>query len=193
MIVNRMPAGMERIDISGATTNSVSVTWAKTTYYLSSQLVVTYNGNTLIYGTDYTLSGTTSAYNAGTYSATITGIGNYKGTKDVTWKINTATISASWSVSANTIPVSPNKQRVKFTATVPDWGACYIVDLWGSPDLEYTEKRRITTNTTPFSEFDLSRNSTYTSTLSTFTLRVRSSGNNNFVSGNRTFVFNVTT
>lgn len=44
-------------------------------------------------GTDYTITGDTSGTNAGTYKLTITGQGNYTGTKTVEWKILPKTIA----------------------------------------------------------------------------------------------------
>ncbi len=51
------------------------------------EITVKVNGNSLTLDTDYTLSGTTSATNAGEYTVTVTGTGNYKGTVEKTWSI----------------------------------------------------------------------------------------------------------
>jgi uncharacterized Zn ribbon protein len=50
------------------------------------------NGNTLKKGTDYTVTGTVSRTKVGTNSLTITGIGNYKGTKKVDFTVKAASI-----------------------------------------------------------------------------------------------------
>lgn len=50
---------------------------------------ITYNGMTLVQGTDYTMSYANNV-NAGTATATITGIGNYQGTRTVNYTIKKA-------------------------------------------------------------------------------------------------------
>jgi hypothetical protein len=51
------------------------------------------NGNKLTEGTDYTVTGTVSRTKVGTNELTITGIGNYTGTKTVSFKVNQASLS----------------------------------------------------------------------------------------------------
>jgi len=63
---------------------------------------VKYNGVTLTANVDYRISGITAAIGAGTYSATITGIGNYGGTKTVEWTVAKATPA----ITVTTDPVS---------------------------------------------------------------------------------------
>ena len=52
------------------------------------KFAVTYNGQPLKLGEDYTIKGSSNlARNAGTYTLTIVGIGNYTGEKSVTWTL----------------------------------------------------------------------------------------------------------
>ena len=90
MIVNKLPMPREKSDIADASVIISFVRWTGSTIYLSDILRISYGGQRLVYGTDYTLSGTTSAINKGTYSATATGIGKYKGTKNISWTIYSA-------------------------------------------------------------------------------------------------------
>ena len=60
------------------------------------------NTETMALTTDYTVSGTTSATDVGTYTVTITGQGNYEGSKDITWKINKAAASVTTAPTAKT-------------------------------------------------------------------------------------------
>ena len=55
-------------------------------------VTVKFGDETLTSGTDYTVSGTASAMDPGTYSVTVTGTGNFSGTKTVEWKIVKGTI-----------------------------------------------------------------------------------------------------
>ena len=48
-------------------------------------------GTTLVEGTGYTVTGTTSSTNVGSYTVTVTGKGNYNGSVDRTWKITQGT------------------------------------------------------------------------------------------------------
>ena len=98
-------------------------------------------GTTLINGTDYTVTGTTSSTNVGNYTVTVTGRGNYTGRVDRTWKITQGTptytvptgltatfgqkladitLSAGWSWMDSTQPVgdastTPKTFKAKFT------------------------------------------------------------------------------
>ena len=61
------------------------------------------NTETMALTTDYTVSGTTStSANVGTYTVTITGQGNYEGSKDITWKITKAAASVTTAPTAKT-------------------------------------------------------------------------------------------
>lgn len=50
-------------------------------------ITVTWEEYTLTEGTDYTVTGTASATDPGTYTVTVTGAGDYKGQRQLTWKI----------------------------------------------------------------------------------------------------------
>lgn len=78
-----------RTDISGGT-----VTLDKTTYVYDKtakkpKVTVTYEGQELIFGTDYTVSYTGNV-NVGTAGVTVTGTGDYKGTLTASFRINKA-------------------------------------------------------------------------------------------------------
>lgn len=84
MIINKIPLSViRRNDISNATVVSSSFQYSGNTQTLSFK----YGGVTLVKGTDYTVSGTDSAIDVGNYMVTITGIGDYTGTKTVSWSI----------------------------------------------------------------------------------------------------------
>ena len=55
------------------------------------------SGEALVEGTDYTVNGTAAAKTCGTYSLSITGMGNYTGTsQEATWTIVPKTLEVSW-------------------------------------------------------------------------------------------------
>ena len=80
---------IEQKDISGM---DVTLSKSTTPYTGSSQSVTVSSVGTLILG-EYTVGGTTSGTQAGTYTVTVTGHGNYKGTADKTWEIKKATLT----------------------------------------------------------------------------------------------------
>ena len=61
---------------------------------------VTYGTTTLTENTDFTVSGDVTKTDAGSYTLTVTGIGNFKGTKDASWTIKPAT-NYYWLALAN--------------------------------------------------------------------------------------------
>ncbi|MBR3315995.1 MAG: hypothetical protein IKG18_17885 [Atopobiaceae bacterium] len=78
--------------------STATVTFPARTYNGSEQttLPVVKSGNaTLVKGTDYTVTGTTKATNAGTYEVTITGIGAYGGSRKVSYTVAKAASSIS--------------------------------------------------------------------------------------------------
>ena len=80
---------IEQKDISGM---DVTLSMSTTPYTGSSQSVTVSSVGTL--GTsDYDVGGTTNGTQAGTYTVTVTGKGNYKGTADKTWEIRKATLT----------------------------------------------------------------------------------------------------
>ena len=86
----------------------------------SATISVALSGNTLVKDTDYTISGTTSGTNAGDYSFTINGIGNYKGSKNGTFTINkvTPTVVAP---TAKVLTYNGSAQEL-VNAGSTDWG-----------------------------------------------------------------------
>jgi hypothetical protein len=71
-------------------------------------VTVIFNGTTLVNGTDYTV-GYSNNINAGTATATITGKGNFTGTKSANFVIN----KANQSISISPNPVSVNYKKTK--------------------------------------------------------------------------------
>lgn len=90
---------IEQKDISGM---NVTLSISTTPYTGSSQSVSVISvGSPAI--SDYTVSGTTNGIQVGTYTVTVTGYGNYKGTADKTWEIKKATLTiAGATVAAKT-------------------------------------------------------------------------------------------
>lgn len=82
---------------------------------ITPELTVTVGGTTLTKNVDYTLQYSDNT-NAGTASAVITGMGNYEGTKTVTFDIAAANISAA--VSNGSIKVVKNKTYAGQTPSV---------------------------------------------------------------------------
>lgn len=80
---------IEQKDISGM---NVTLSMSTTGYNGSSQSVTVNSVGTLT-TSDYTVGGTTNGTQAGTYTVTVTGKGNYKGTADKTWEIKKATLT----------------------------------------------------------------------------------------------------
>lgn len=86
--VSGVPAdkvGTAQTDINNGSF-SYTDTQAYTGKEISFPITVTYGGKTLVNGTDYTVS-YNGAKNPGTYNATVTGIGAYKGTKDLSFTV----------------------------------------------------------------------------------------------------------
>lgn len=102
-------------DISAA---EIALASGTLTYNGSSQTKkvssVVLNGKTLVEGTDYTVSSNTGT-NAGSYTLTITGIGDYEGTATAAWSIAKAT--GKISVSPTSLSIAGVKGTTK-TATI---------------------------------------------------------------------------
>ena len=95
----------------------------------SPNVTVEYGTTTLVENTDYTLSGNT-ATNAGSYTLTITGMGNYSSTNVVGWKITKAPITPVVNI-ANAVygedlnpSVSGNTENGEVTYTYYSDAAC---------------------------------------------------------------------
>ena len=88
---------------------------SKTVNYVEYKFEVTYNGQPLKLGEDYTIKGSSNlAKNAGTYTLTIEGKGNYTGEKSVTWTLEPYELSVE-----NSCPALINKEY-DGTAAVTD-------------------------------------------------------------------------
>ena len=87
---------IKKTDISGTT---VALAKSNVPYNGEEQkpVLTIKNGETnLIEGTDYTVDHGTNAYvDAGTYTITVTGTGNYEGSKQLTYKITKTDFTAS--------------------------------------------------------------------------------------------------
>ena len=84
---------------------TTTVTVSEHAYNESEQspTIIVKNGDTtLVQDTDYTVTGTTSATDGGTYTVTLTGIGNYSGTKTVEWTIEQVTPQFTYTKSITT-------------------------------------------------------------------------------------------
>ncbi|MGN0393742.1 MAG: hypothetical protein ACI4EF_00095 [Coprococcus sp.] len=79
-----------KVDISTATATASNLTYNGTKQ--TSNVVVKVDGKNLVAGKDYTVTGNVNT-KAGTYTVTITGMGNYTGTKTTTYKINAKSAS----------------------------------------------------------------------------------------------------
>ena len=91
---------------------------------VATNIVVTLSGNTLISGTDYTVSGNEGGINAGEYTFTVNGIGGYKDSKQGTFTINKASRTISW-VSNPSGVTSGSSITVEATASVGDGSITY--------------------------------------------------------------------
>jgi len=69
---------------------------------VAQNIVVTLSGVTLVSGTDYTVTNNTGGTNAGSYSVTVSGTGNYEGSASGTFTINKANQSAPTATGATT-------------------------------------------------------------------------------------------
>ena len=84
---------------------TTTVTVSEHAYNESEQspTIIVKNGDTtLVQDTDYTVTGITSATDGGTYTVTLTGIGNYSGTKTVEWTIEKVTPQFGYTKSTPT-------------------------------------------------------------------------------------------
>lgn len=139
MIISKFPRKTEEpYDIANATINGTYVSYAGgSTIYLASTLVVSYGGRVLS-SSDYTLSGTTSAKEPGTYYATITGKGIYTGAKSVVWYVNRIYAnSCTYTVVFNGITILDhvtNPSEISATVTPGDYNSVSITATWDAPE-----------------------------------------------------------
>lgn len=106
----------EKVDLS----KKATVTTASTLYYngatQKAKFVVKVNGKTLVAGKDYDLKGYYYVKNAGVYKVTVTGKGNYKGTKTYTYRVAAKSVAPSnVSASATTKTYTGKKQATAIT------------------------------------------------------------------------------
>ena len=113
------------------------VTCDSATYNGSSQvaqnIVVTLSGDTLVSGTDYTVTSNTGGTNAGSYNVTVSGTGNYKGSASGTFTINKANPtytaptakSLTYNGSAQSLlnAGSTNHGTIQYSSDGSNWGA----------------------------------------------------------------------
>lgn len=103
-------------------------------------LSLSYGKYILTEGTDFTVSGNTTARNAGTYTVTITGMGEFAGTVNATYKItkpatNAATIS-SIKITGTTKKVAAGKKTTLSATVLPKDCANKKVN-WTSSNTKY--------------------------------------------------------
>lgn len=106
----------EKVDLS----KNATVKTASTLYYngatQKAKFVVKVNGKTLVAGKDYDLKGYYYVKNAGVYKVTVTGKGNYKGTKTYTYRVAAKSVAPSnVSASATTKTYTGKKQATAIT------------------------------------------------------------------------------
>ena len=77
------------------------------------QVTVTYNGKTLVEGTDYVVIGDTTRTRAGSYPLTVQGIGAFTGTKATTFVIGGQEATITVKKSASSVKASKVKKKAK--------------------------------------------------------------------------------
>lgn len=129
------------VDLSKASVSSIS-DYVYTGTAVTPDPVLTYNGRTLIKGTDYTVAYSNNIY-VGTATVTISGRNNYKGTRTFTFRITplditstSITYTTSYKFTGNNITPAPT---VKYSGKTLVSGTDYTVS--------YTDNRNIGTAT----------------------------------------------
>lgn len=100
---------------------------------------------TMVSGTDYTVSGATSGTAVNTYTVTITGTGNYTGSKTADWKINKAQCLVTTHPAARSLVYNGAAQEL-VTAGVSDHGTMYY---YVSTSPQRPDKSSITSTAIP--------------------------------------------
>lgn len=111
--IRPVTAGETYVDITGASVTVAEGTYTYTGEAIEPEVTVTLDGEELVKGTDYTVDYANNT-NAGTATATVTGMGNYTGTAAATFSIGKATPEITLTGTAD----GPTK--VTLTATVPE-------------------------------------------------------------------------
>ena len=99
---------------------------------------LTYNGTALAAGTDYTISGYSNNINGGTATITVQGIGNYTGTRNLTFEIiqtHTVVYNANGGSGTITDPNSPYSANSTVTVLANSFtapGATYVFVGWNT-------------------------------------------------------------
>jgi hypothetical protein len=109
---------------SGNNLRDAVVTAGKLTYNgrrQAAQIAVTYDGVRLTEGVDYLLSGDLSAVNAGSYTVTVTGLGDYAGTVAKSYTVGKC--AAKITAASVTKSYSPNSLRFQLGAKTSGDGA----------------------------------------------------------------------
>ena len=131
---NEIQCKITQLDISKAMTLSLpsGTEYKYTGKALTPSVTVKYNNKTLTKGTDYTVAYTNNT-NKGTATITVTGKGNYKGTKTITFKIVDKLSTTVESVSLNTTSLSlKSKATSTLTATIKPSTAVNKTVTWTS-------------------------------------------------------------
>lgn len=177
--------GFKFVDISVKDINGCKVTGINAKTYngkAQTQSVTVKDGDkTLVKGTDYTVTYKNNK-NAGTASMTITGKGNYKGSKTVSFKINKAANPIS--VKARSINASAKKNTnfVKSKAFIIKnaKGSVSFRKVSGNKKITITKAGKITV------EKGLKKGKTYS-----FKVTVTANGDKNYKSGSKTVTVKV--
>ena len=118
------PALPDPVDISGATIAPIPDR-AYTGSAITPSVTVTFEATTLVAGTDYTLAYASNT-NAGTATVTITGVGDYGGTKQVTFTIAKATPSVTTWPSASSITLGQAISASTLTGGVASVSGAFV-------------------------------------------------------------------
>ena len=106
------------VNISSCASSLASTSYVYTGSAIKPAATVTYNGKALVNGTDYTVTYKNNI-NKGTATATITGKGNYTGSKDITFSITAKSLSAATlKLSATSYAYSGSARKPGTTVTL---------------------------------------------------------------------------
>lgn len=100
--VTKKAIAKDSVKVSGWTYNGKSK---------APSIKVTVDGKTLKAGTDYKITGTKKAKNAGTYKVTIKGIGKFSGTQTLTYKVKKAKVVIKANKKSSVSIKTRNKQN----------------------------------------------------------------------------------
>lgn len=181
-----IPGSAKSGDVSKSTVSGVKAKTYKGKA-LTQSPTVKLNGVNLIKGTDYTLSYKNNK-KVGTATMTITGMGKYTGTKNVTFKINKAAQPMKATAVAKTVKISKlksKKQTVKNAITIKNnkGAVSYAKVKSGSSDkLSISNKGVITV-----------KKGSYKKTTLKIKVKVTAKGDSNYKSGSKTVTVSIKT